>query len=1058
MILDEYVLTKFLGKGTFGEVYLTKKNDSDCLYATKKMPKEFVEDQRYFKYFNNEISILKKLFHKNIIRFIGMKKTLNHYYLIMEYCNGGTLTENLEKYQKIYHRPFTEEIVQHIMRQIVNAINYIHGLGIIHRDLKLDNILVQYNSDKDKNELNILKSEMKIIDFGFAAVKDKTGLLKTAVGSPIYMDPLILKKFNSGGTVNKELGYDEKADIWSLGTLCYQMLLGSSAFEAFNIEELVTKIEEGTYRIPTSLSREVVSFLNAMLQYNSQKRLSASKLIQHAFLIKDIKDFTPIDINSVSKKVYGGQMNINIKENKTIWSIFNEEDEKKLCNIPGEIFPTETPISQSQYLDVKNINVEKGEHIITREPIDSDKKYMEREFTIAESTPISDVALETSNSTPIPELSNITSNESEKLNNFEEINKQDYKTPMKQSAFPPPIFQIYNNSPFNLRVPNTPNYTHNRIQIDGKNNNIFNTYENGQIKIEKEKIFPEEIMHSNTNINVQNLQTKQINPQNYMKDEMQTNKLQLPQMDNLQVGPTDNQINHIQPNLINHNGIQLEKNSPFQIQNNKMQINQIQNNQNLIMNNNQIQNNEIQYIHQINNNLIKNLNNNVQNNQIQNSPQINKSPYNMFTNIPRIQINQLLNNQNLYNQPLQDNFQNNNIPKNRNLSPNNHIQLKNNQNQIHNQIKNISPNKQIKINNINNPLPHQNQFQNNITPNNQIIQNQFQNKQLPNNQHPNNQIKNINPNYNIQNNQYLNNNQIQKNIMQNNIQLKNNNVIQNNQKTNIQGINNQNRVNEIQNNQLLANQYQTNRITTHHISPGKIQPNQLQMNPIDMKTHQIKQFQINNPMPNPGSLPGSPPRTPRQVKIIKIQKKVQNPQIEMNRIIDMQKKAMTFGQNQNMQIPQLIKINTPRKMGGQSPMGQVPFQRNNLLTQNKAINHPMDNQKNLRQIKEETHPQPDIFTNIVPNQIKKIMMPGKKRSNSEGNALFFLRDTNNDNTHHRMIIGPNSPDYGQRMPQNNFNNKKINNNQIIINGVQKNMISPEANRPGICFAFRPNNY
>ena len=103
MILDEYVLTKFLGKGTFGEVYLTKRNDSDCLYATKKMSKEFVEDPRYFKYFHSEISILKKLFHKNIIRFIGKKKTLNHYYIIMEYCNGGTLTENLEKYQKINH-------------------------------------------------------------------------------------------------------------------------------------------------------------------------------------------------------------------------------------------------------------------------------------------------------------------------------------------------------------------------------------------------------------------------------------------------------------------------------------------------------------------------------------------------------------------------------------------------------------------------------------------------------------------------------------------------------------------------------------------------------------------------------------------------------------------------------------------------------------------------------------------------------------------------------------------------------------------------------------------
>jgi 5'-AMP-activated protein kinase catalytic alpha subunit len=209
----------------------------------------------------------------------------------MEYCNGGTLTENLEKYKNLYHKPFTEEIVQHIMRQIVSAINYMHGLGIIHRDLKLDNILVKYNSDFDKNEINLLNAEMKIIDFGIAAIKDQTGMLKTAVGSPMNMDPLILKKYSSGGTENKELGYDEKADIWSLGTLCYQMLLGNCAFDAYNMKELLSKIEEGTYRIPTNLSKEVVSFLNAMLQYNPEKRLSASKLIKHAFLINRYSEY-----------------------------------------------------------------------------------------------------------------------------------------------------------------------------------------------------------------------------------------------------------------------------------------------------------------------------------------------------------------------------------------------------------------------------------------------------------------------------------------------------------------------------------------------------------------------------------------------------------------------------------------------------------------------------------------------------------------------------------------------------------------------------------------------
>ena len=348
--IDQYSLNRFLGKGTFGEVYLTQKDGSMNYYATKRMEKKMVDDPRYKKYFKNEISILQRLIHPNIIRLEDLKATLNHYYIIMEYCNGGSLNQCLNRYKELYHRPFTEEIVQYIMKQVLSAVKFIHSQNIIHRDLKLDNILVNFLNQADYDSVNMLKTVVKLIDFGFASSKDENEMYSTAIGSPLNMDPLILKKFNAGRVQTNDLYYDEKADIWSLGALCYQMLIGNSPFDAYNMQELVAKIEEGTYKVPTNLSREVVSFLNGMLQYDPKKRLTAENLSNHAFLTKNVSDFTRINTNMISRNVYGGQLNINIKNNQSIWAIFNEDDQNMLNNIPGNIYSSDVPLSESRYI------------------------------------------------------------------------------------------------------------------------------------------------------------------------------------------------------------------------------------------------------------------------------------------------------------------------------------------------------------------------------------------------------------------------------------------------------------------------------------------------------------------------------------------------------------------------------------------------------------------------------------------------------------------------------------------------------------------------------------
>ena len=341
--LDNFQIEKLLGEGSFGQVYLTTRKGDSKKYATKKLDRKTIDSSDARKYLENEIRVLQYLNHPNIVKFIDLKKTTNHYYIMMEYANGGELSKNLEKYMDKYNKAFSEEIVQYLMRQIIDAFKYIHGLKIIHRDVKLENILLHYENEEDKKNLNIMKAQVKIIDFGFACMIGPNGLKYTALGSPINMDPLILKKLTSQNKKVRQLGYNEKADIWSLGTICYEMLIGKSAFNAEDMTELVEKVENGSYSIPTNISYEMASFLNGMLQYSADKRLTASQLSRHTFLTKNVNQFKKIDLKQISNEKKSGMIIVNSKDtdtfmkNKSIWSIFDKDAETILTGIlPGQ--------------------------------------------------------------------------------------------------------------------------------------------------------------------------------------------------------------------------------------------------------------------------------------------------------------------------------------------------------------------------------------------------------------------------------------------------------------------------------------------------------------------------------------------------------------------------------------------------------------------------------------------------------------------------------------------------------------------------------------------------
>ena len=321
MIIEDLTLIKSVGKGSFGEVFLTSRKGTDQMYAVKKVSKSLVLQEKVKKYFNNEINILKHVNHPNIIKLYEIKQTLNNFYLVFDLCNGGGLSNCLEKYMKQNKKPFTQEIAQSIIRQLVSGLQYLHNNKILHRDLKLDIVLLHFNSEEDKNNFNLLKAQVKIIDFGFARYLENDSLAQSVLGSPINMDPQILAKMRKIDN-NQSFGYDQKADIWSLGTICYELLIGVPPFDATSYEELVSKIQKGNYKIPKNLklSKEAISFINGMLKYNPEQRLSIDQLANHNFLIKNVKDFKEIDLTKAAKVDQKSDLVFNAKE--SVWDIF----------------------------------------------------------------------------------------------------------------------------------------------------------------------------------------------------------------------------------------------------------------------------------------------------------------------------------------------------------------------------------------------------------------------------------------------------------------------------------------------------------------------------------------------------------------------------------------------------------------------------------------------------------------------------------------------------------------------------------------------------------------
>lgn len=270
MLIDHYVLDKTLGSGGFGKVKLAIHEYTGSKVAIKIINKKLIKSQKISSKIQREIRLMKYFNHPNIIKLYQVLDTAQNIFVVMEYVSGGELFELVNE-----ARGFDETTGRRYFRQIIDGVEYCHQNLVSHRDLKLENILIDE------------KGVVKIADFGLSNFMKDGQFLRTSCGSLHYASPEIVKGIQYTGA---------EIDIWSCGVILYAMLTGTLPFEDENKAVIVEKITKGSYILPPQISIEARDLISKMLKVNPVERISIQEIKRHpwfmstdqsAFVLKD---------------------------------------------------------------------------------------------------------------------------------------------------------------------------------------------------------------------------------------------------------------------------------------------------------------------------------------------------------------------------------------------------------------------------------------------------------------------------------------------------------------------------------------------------------------------------------------------------------------------------------------------------------------------------------------------------------------------------------------------------------------------------------------------------